>query len=996
MGPAPEYKTFAYLQRALEYINNDATSNIKKRSADSDPHISGKENGDSKKKKKLKSLKSSTIEKDSDDVESDPETSLDVTDNFDLDHPRTIHNRFQGTVHWDPYSPEGQRLGHRIRLWCSSTRTWKKGRVVRYDPISHKHKVVFFSDKKSKDDDEVWLYLDKENIQLGGRFVWALVKGFAWWPAQVLHCCYPNPVNVDSVMQPKRAGYELVEFFGTNEVANIKIGPDSLRDFNGGAVDDVIELNKKKRNQEAIDEALQEEEIVNEVRKDASNFYAEKAFFCANVQSNFLLGAKVEVFRGDLNYPRGEHLIGTIRLYSASSKKYLVSYDPPPINKIFYEATWLNFSAVRYKVLDEIRGSKRKFLTPSEEDIFPFLFDYNKKSDALHTQCRGCVSQCDKSKECTLVCSNCSGIHHPACLDPPLSEKAAKAIVQSKENWFCKRCVKCAGCREYEITQGTETVSIPSSLFLKKNETLNLCVSCVPLYDKKQFCPICARTWDDARYDKIQNRLKKRKQSISGATITEHSKVESPMIISDTCNSSQDVTNDEFDSSFRWRDPATIENSIFYPENDIWGFNESIMLSCEKCNLWVHAGCAELSKLEYDQTTQGVHPIYSSEYLCRTCCREKALAIMKLLMDEDKMYLFASPVTDQVAHNYRDVIKDPMDLQTMSERAFNGDYKNYAWIREAFELMVYNALVFNPPQSKYWLEAKRFYHTCMKNVFRSDAKGAPESKFGNLIKERFNWAEQLIQAEKDRVKTDETAEKKDLVAGSDVLVIDLGPLVKPPDPSSCIPSTLVRLNKVDAFYASWMDCCFSCGSSGASDTMLFCVDCGEAYHSFCASAPIHSMNPASISGWRCPNCKLCEISGQVTEDETKLLYCEMCDRAFSMDLLSPPLQKVPAGIWICGQCVNCKKCDNISDNGESSRVFWSRSPSRCLPCGGCCGLSIPSLHNAKCSVCLKFSRNTDGLPQCTLCKSFIHSTCDPNCNTKTTSQVSCYMIILHY
>lgn len=1003
-GPGPDAKSFAYLQRALEYVNGASKRN-KKRGASSVSSLDENDSvssakGTSIKQKRKKSKSTSGKSKDrsaaADDVESDPETSLDIPDDFDPENPPK-HNRLCGTVHWDPDSPEGQKVGHRIRIWCSKTKSWMKGRIVRYDPISHKHKVYIFQDKYIERDYETWLHLDEENIQIGGRFVWALVKGFAWWPAQVLHCSYPKPIQIESVSQPKRAGYELVEFFATNEVANIKVGPETLRSFNGGEVDDVILQNKKKRNPEAVEDAKNEEDMVMETKNDAARFYAEKAFAIINSIGNFLLGAKVEVFRGDLNYPRGEHLIGTVRLYSQTTKKYLVSYDLPPINKNIYEATWLNLGTVRYKVLDETKGQKRKSYSPSDEDLYPFLFGHTSTIATSKDKCRGCVGPCDDKDEDILICSNCDGKHHPGCLDPPLTKKAARMIIQGGEAWNCKRCVKCTGCREFEISLGTETVNAPPSLFLPKNENLNLCVSCIPLYDKKQFCPICAHTWDDIRYNKIQNRIKKSIRKRKFNSDDEDENEEHIGAIHDNVDESNHTDiNETSESNFRWKNSTLIDKSYFYPEKNMWGYNESTMLCCEKCNIWVHAGCAELSKIEYDQTTQGVHPIYSNEYLCRICCREKAMAIMNQLMAEDSMYLFASPVTDQVAHNYRDIIKEPMDLQTMSERAYKGDYKNYAWLREAFELMVYNALVFNPPQSIYWVEAKRFYNACMKRVFKIDAKGAPESKYGLLVKERFQLAEKLIQAEKDRVKTDETAEKKDLVAGSDVLVIELGPLVKPPDPPSCIPTAIVRLNKVDAFYSAWMDCCFSCGSSGASDTMLFCVDCGEAYHSFCASAPIQSMNPAAVSGWRCPNCKLCEISGEVTDDETKLLYCEMCDRAFSMDLLSPPLEKVPFGIWVCGQCVDCSLCDNRSDNGEVSRAYWSCVPSKCLPCGGCKKLLLPSLANAKCRICSKISRKTDGMPRCSSCKSYIHPLCDPSYHAVDPLLVSLYKVSIFF
>jgi len=510
------------------------------------------------------------------------------------------------------------------------------------------------------------------------------------------------------------------------------------------------------------------------------------------------------------------------------------------------------------------------------------------------------------------------------------------------------------------------------------------------MYEKESFCPICAHVWDDTRYQKIQSRLKRETKNSGTASddtnaqqgkkrITASDSAESDYI---TKVSNFSVEENSADSSFRWKLSSSIDNSCFYPEKNVWGYNEGTMLICEQCNLWVHAGCAQLTREEYEDTSRGEHHIYSREFLCRSCCKEKCLSLMSKLVEEDTMYLFAAPVTDQVAHNYRDIIDNPMDLQTMSERAHIGNYRNYAWLRETFELMVYNALLFNPAHSKYWNEAKRFYLACKKNVFAKHGKGAPPSKYKVMIKERFDLAEKMIQAEKDRVKADETTKKKDLVAGDQVLSVKLGPLVKPCDPPSCVPTTVVRMSPVDAFYSTWLECCFSCGSSGALDTMLFCVDCGEAYHSFCANAPIRSMNNAAVHGWRCPNCKLDEITGEVTEDELKLLYCDMCDRAFSMDKLSPPLEKIPSGLWICGQCVDCAECNNVIDGGNVSRAFWSRNPSLCLPCGGCNGLEIESVEKGICRVCKKISRSIDGLPKCTTCDSYIHLECDSSDQVK--------------
>lgn len=112
---------------------------------------------------------------------------------------------------------------------------------MRYDPCSHKHKIQY--DKKARRCDDVdsencvWLRLVNEVTQCASRFVWAHVKGFAWWPAQVMDC---DP--------PQKEGYVLVDFFGSDQVARLRDSSDCVRSFDNGKVDSVIAKNKKKRN----------------------------------------------------------------------------------------------------------------------------------------------------------------------------------------------------------------------------------------------------------------------------------------------------------------------------------------------------------------------------------------------------------------------------------------------------------------------------------------------------------------------------------------------------------------------------------------------------------------------------------------------------------------------------------------------------------------------------------------------------------------------------
>ena len=281
--------------------------------------------------------------------------------------------------------------------------------------------------------------------------------------------------------------------------------------------------------------------------------------------------------------------------------------------------------------------------------------------------------------------------------------------------------------------------------------------------------------------------------------------------------------------------------------------------------------------------------------------------------------------------------------------------------------------------TKLWNEARRYYQNAINTIFDGSniGKAAPPGKYAPKVEKQFALAEEARKKEEDRVQVDESVEKKDSVAGSMASATSLPKLREsPPDQKSCVPFHEVELTPVDAFYSSWMDTCFTCGSSGAADTLLFCVDCGEAFHSFCANAPIHSMSPSSVCGWRCPNCKCCECSGDVPQ-ETRMLYCEMCDRGFCLDLLDPPLSSAPPGLWICGQCVDCTSCGNTSEPSGASIRHWSRCPDRCYRCGGCEGLDESCISTMQCQVCIRPLRSDDSaVAECHECGCKVHSKCD--------------------
>ncbi|KAK1942651.1 Histone-lysine N-methyltransferase SETD1B-A [Phytophthora citrophthora] len=173
--------------------------------------------------------------------------------------------------------------------------------------------------------------------------------------------------------------------------------------------------------------------------------------------------------------------------------------------------------------------------------------------------------------------------------------------------------------------------------------------------------------------------------------------------------------------------------------------------------------------------------------------------------------------------------------------------------------------------------------------------------------------------------------------------------------------SLIRLfqivqTRTSAHTYSWLDMCAVCGSAGLQNEFIFCVDCGEGFHSFCIpgmSAARLEDNDQLRAYWRCLNCKMCEICGQpgavcgaesnsgrvpatagnvdvnnpnpvenVSGAELSngepLLLCEHCDRGYHGSCLVPAI-KLPSTLKkrdgttsipaiYCGGCVACTNC----------------------------------------------------------------------------------------
>ncbi|KAL3943375.1 MAG: hypothetical protein SGBAC_002541, partial [Bacillariaceae sp.] len=757
------------------------------------------------------------------------------------------------TVHWDPNSAPGRKVGWFVRVSDDKTGEWYDGRILRYDPCTHKHKIQFAKGKtrsyeKANDKDgSVWIHLRMEDgIQIASQLVWARVKGYAWWPAMVM----------DSDLHPYREGYRAVEFIGSGEVATLRVGPETLRPFVRGQIDSIIAKNKKKRNANAIQLALTEEAKIQQVRNEAAKYYARQAFaMSCSVSVGGFMGKKVQLFRSDVNYPYGETVVGKVKQYSPSLGKWLVVYEYSDQARKKYEASWVNLKSKEHKVriLDKgAKGSPPK--PPGDIDLIPFLVGFQlppqlddddeddddiggggsgggggnsssnrkKKSDdpeegtdeylaqALEQRCHGCTDYWKKG-DTKIECKTCQSSFHLGCANPPLTPDAYQKLHKSGEPYVCSRCIPCKGCYQHDIAFGSHVHAPPPTLSIEEDddEKLHLCSMCTKAYGKGQFCPNCAHSWDDDHFQHVQRQIRwqqAHKPKKRGRKRKSHP--DDPNgASSGGGGSGMDWLNYTAPAVVHNEDPlpqgAKVNPTWYHAETGQWGYTEVDMLTCDSCKLWVHAGCAGLDEDEYEETSDGKHPIYSTEFLCKVCCKQRCLNLIQGMQHEDNMLLFAEPVSEKVAPNYLDMIKRPMDLQTMLVQARKHNYKNYAWVRELFELMVINALTFNRPHTPFWKEAKRFYQACLDNVFKGIGKAAPPGKYEDRIQDSFAKAEKAKKLEQDRVQEDKSTEKKDLVAGAKVSTVTLPSLrEKPFGVQSCVPSRDVKIKPTDAYFTS--------------------------------------------------------------------------------------------------------------------------------------------------------------------------------------------------
>ncbi|GAB9473117.1 Histone-lysine n-methyltransferase [Globisporangium polare] len=239
-----------------------------------------------------------------------------------------------------------------------------------------------------------------------------------------------------------------------------------------------------------------------------------------------------------------------------------------------------------------------------------------------------------------------------------------------------------------------------------------------------------------------------------------------------------------------------------------------------------------------------------------------------------------------------------------------------------------------------------------------------------------------------------------------VLQSELG---EAPKPHSSIEVFKMVQARSSAHTYAWMDMCLTCGSAGLNSEMIFCVDCGEGFHTFC----VPGMSSEKINEsehlqafWRCQNCKMCEVCGRPGGDNdfNALHFCGHCDRGYHGPCMLPALKK-PHQIadasedakektaqMYCSNCVTCQECGK-----DQPEMTYSYDRSVCLSCSQSklfestlkqekskplqqiwtAEARKQKKDSEKCPLCkLRWDPEDEDLIQCDACELWAHPKCD--------------------
>ncbi|KIR28148.1 hypothetical protein I307_00630 [Cryptococcus deuterogattii 99/473] len=127
------------------------------------------------------------------------------------------------------------------------------------------------------------------------------------------------------------------------------------------------------------------------------------------------------------------------------------------------------------------------------------------------------------------------------------------------------------------------------------------------------------------------------------------------------------------------------------------------------------------------------------------------------------------------------------------------------------------------------------------------------------------------------------------------------------------------------------DFCSFCGGTdtinkqGVQETMVSCAACGRSGHPTCLNMLTPKLRKrVMMYDWHCIECKMCEQC-EIKGDDSRLMFCDTCDRGWHSYCLNPPLAKPPKGSWHCPKCLSPPAVSSASISNPRSAARPSKS-----------------------------------------------------------------------
>lgn len=884
-----------------------------------------------------------------------------------------------------------RHIGCLCQVFWEGDGLWFYGRILNYCPALDKYFVFYLDDNTAE-----WISSTSDPIIIATDFV--TIKG---WPALKYST---NEAALPALKKKKKyckSAY-YVEYLNDHEQRIYEfVALNSIQPFEPH-LKRSIKLSKKMLT--ALGIATAEFETFQGVLASVVAF-VKKAFFY---------------------YMQGKHLIGyritlktspSVTTSSSSSSRQSSSSSLPQ----------------RARVVDYSPGMQQYFLVfekPSERPaqwmpITEESIDVDLNTPPLtaselasripdEAACQLCGGE---EKRLTMEqCSTCGLRYHSSCLPSSYltnSPSSSSSTLSSADHHhrhhnksYCWKCTCCEGC-------GISAWEAPYCVWNLKwideqapDHPIGFCGNCLYRFKySKDFCPVCFKLYPP---EEAEPSLPVAAAPLHGSVSTnipagsQEEGLNAPVKgLQEDMDNGEAMAMDSFGDNLVMvkKEPTEdkeasqgVEEGKVVEEE----MNHESMVQCNDCCRWVHSICEGIDQAQYEAMTKGIHPVWGDEYLCPGCRIGIPSQVIQHLSEEDELGIFAEPVTEAMAENYFDVIRSPMDLQTMAIKAQKGQYKSMQILRQDFELMCLNALVFNKMGDEYFLSSMHFfdkvqdYFVNMTRQTNITAFGVEASSIVASYREAYRDSRKVVidhQAEIEQREKVKLAEEKIAMRAARMALRDKKPgevdtistainstssssstesllpsvmlpsqtsedacigaasshtssvgkdseetvvilplaLSPDPHPSSAFPCAAYSLSIEHALFLSCTEACLVCGASSPDDLLLFCIDCGEAYHSFCVDAPITTMNQTAKLTWRCTNCKICEVCGSATiEDEATLVYCEACDKAFHFFCVEPKIYKLPEGSWFCASCMDCRGVNHMPcvSIGSESGSCW--------------------------------------------------------------------------